>query len=419
MTSRRWLGRPQGCALDERTGALRGRSSDVVTLFRTAQADRHLLDELMALPSRERLDQAAHQPLYHRLTLAQLLMLHAQIALFDPEADPTTHAELGVAVALALPRDSEGRGLRAAAMAHWLLGKGLLRARRFQQAEGAFRAIFLFVDDLASEERGLAFAGLAQAREDQGDLDGAGACWLESAVLFSAIGSTLPTAACHAQRAFQSFESGDFPRAVTRLDTALRLLEAAVAPSLTIRAHLALAEARAAMGDHRGAQFMLDRARTLYELPAPPFEGIERRWREARIAWASGQHSVAQQALAGVRNELLRCGSLEEAARSTLDLLLLHRGGDRTAAVGELLAPLLYALAPDAGAAAALESLMQRAIEQPGEAYTVAVALRRLLGQIPLHGRSRPPRITASRLLVDRLLRGLAEHEDPLGASQL
>jgi hypothetical protein len=412
MTSQRWLGPPQECALD----AHRDSPSDLTAFFHAAQHDGRLVQELMILSLPERLAQVVHTPRYHRLTLAQLFVIRAQIALFDQNADPTSDAELGAAIATGLPTDHKEHGCRTAALAYWLLGKGRLRAGRLRQAEDAFRSILVFVRERPSEEFGLACAGLAQAREDQGDLDGAGAFWLESAVLFSAIGSAWPTAACHAQRAFGSFESGDFPQAVLRLSAALCLLDAGDAPSLTARVHLALAEARAGLGDQEGAQIQLERARKLYGLPTTPSESIERRWREARIASASGQHAVAGTLLDQVRTNLLRHGSAEEAARCTADLLLLRRRANQPLALDELVAAVVGAFAMDGPSAAALRSLLHLAAEQPLPAYPVAASIRRRLRQIPLPD-SRPHFLVQSRMLADRLLCRLPEHADPVGAA--
>ena len=104
------------------------------------------------------------------------------------------------------------------------------------------------------------------------------------------------------------------------MQRALRLLDdAAFAPSLAARLHLALAERAALTGTSGLVRRHLRRARRLYRLASSPSENLERTWRDARIAAAAERHAEAEPLFDRVRLELLAAGSLEEAASITLD----------------------------------------------------------------------------------------------------
>jgi hypothetical protein len=154
------------------------------------------------------------------------------------------------------------------------------------------------------------------------------------------------------------------------------LIDAAFAPSLTARVRLAMAEVEVGLGDPGGAREQVERARKLYALAPAPAEAIERSWREGRIAAASRQDGEAERLLGAARVALLRGGGLGEAARVTLDQVLLRIGGGAGAgaAVAELTAP-LAAVFPGAGErwAAAMAATARLAVERPEASYGCAL----------------------------------------------
>jgi hypothetical protein len=109
-------------------------------LLATARQDRELARQLMAMPAGERIEAALGDARFQRPTLARMLALATESTLDDPAGDPRPLAELGAAIAAALPRDPGGTAQRAAAWAYWLLGKVLLREAQWQLAETAFSA---------------------------------------------------------------------------------------------------------------------------------------------------------------------------------------------------------------------------------------------------------------------------------------
>ena len=387
-------------------------------LLATAWEDRELARELMEMPALERIDAALHEPRFHRDTLARLLALEAESALDDPARNPCPVAELAAAIASCLPRDAQGKARRAAAWAYWLLGKALLGASQWRLAEGAFEGMCAFIPrGERSEEEALACAGLAQVREDTGNVDAAAALYLRAAWLFAKLGSAAPAAASQAQLGLLLHESGDLVNATLPLRGALGLLDPAFAPSLAARLWLALAQIQAMLGDTAAAE-SLRRAQALYPLAPSPEEAIARRWHEAKIALAAGEDAVAEARLDRVRRALLARGSLLEAARSTFEQLLLTIDGQRFDAARELVAA-LAAAAPGGGEpwAGAMADLVRLAADQPGASYQAGLDLKRRLRHAPPIGADRAPLLRSSRHLADRLLRQQGELEAPVGAA--
>jgi hypothetical protein len=242
--------------------------------------------ELLSMEPLARIEAAIHDPRYHRYSLVQLLAIQAEAALDDPAGDPRPVAELGAALAAAVPRDGQGKVRRAAAWAWWLLGKALLAASQLRLAAKVFEGMYPFLPREPSEEAALCAVGLAQVWEDSGNVEVAAAQYLLAAYRYTQLEETLPAAACQAQLGFLRYDNGDLEGAAPPLRTALALLDPAFAPSLAARIGLALAEIETTLDDAAAAATSLDLARRLYRL-APSFtEGIERTWREARIAAA-------------------------------------------------------------------------------------------------------------------------------------
>jgi tetratricopeptide (TPR) repeat protein len=269
-----------------------------------------------------------------------------------------------------------------------------------------------------SEEAALAAVGLAQVREGTGSIEAAAALYLRAAYGYAQLGAGFPAAACRAQLGMVLQASGDLLNAAREMHAALAGMDAAFAPSLAARLWLALAEIEATVGDDDAAGDCLRQARTLYPLASTPAEGIERTWREARIAAATGDGAAADVLLDGVRRELLARGSLVEAARSTWEQLLVRTEGRRWEAAGELAAALAGAF-PGAGEALAAEmaALARLAAEEPQAFYKESLKFGWRLRHQPLGCLEQPRLLTPTRQLADRLLRRRGELEDPIGAA--
>jgi hypothetical protein len=392
-----------------------------VALLAAAETDAELAASLMALPRMERQAVALHDPCFRRRTLAKLLLLRAESELFDPGVDPLPTAELAAAVASAVSQDAGGDRWRPAALAYWLLGKARLAAREWHLAEQCFQSMSaVTLDSGPSEERALAAVGRAQLAADRRDVDGATEQFLDAAYGFALLGSAQSTAACKAELGLFLLDAGDLINARRSLGVAIAFLDAAAAPSLAARLHLALAEVAMTLDERALASGELARAQALYPLApdgAAGPEALERRWREGRIAAAACDGARAAVLLDEVRRELLVRGSLPEAARCTFDQLLLRIDARDPSDVGNLTGALAQAF-PGQGEAWAEEMarVARLAAHQPGAVYAPCWELRRRLRQEVFPEPARPSLLIPARRLTDRVLRRRGELEDPIGA---
>ncbi|HEY6321897.1 MAG TPA: hypothetical protein VJA16_10095, partial [Thermoanaerobaculia bacterium] len=271
-----------------------------------------------------------------------------------------------------------------------------------------------------SEERALAAVGRAQLAADRRDVDGATERFLEAAYGFALMGSAQSTAACKAELGLYLLDAGDLINARLSLGVAIAFLEAAAAPSLAARLHLALAETAVALGKQALASEELVRAQALYPLApdgAAGPEALERRWREGRIAAAAGDGAQAAGLFDEVRRVLLVQGCLAEAARCTFDELLLRIDTRRSRDVGDLTGALAEAF-PGEGERWAEEMawLARLAADKPEAVYAPCWELRDRLRLALFVDPARPPLLLPARRLTDRVLRGRGELADPIGA---
>jgi len=395
--------------------------TSAVALVAAAETDAELAASLMALPRVERQAVALHHRRFRRSTLAKLLLLRAESELFDPGVDPLPTAELAAAVASAVSQDAGGESWQAAALACWLLGKAQLAAREWQLAEESFRGMSAVVPDSGpSEERALAAVGRAQLAADRRDVDGATEQFLVAAYGFALLGSAQSTAACQAELGLFLLDAGDLISARLSLGAAIALLDAAAAPSVAARLHLALGEVAMALNEQARGSEELARAQALYPLApdgAAGPEALERRWREGRIAAAACDGARAAALLDEVRRELLARGSLAEAARCTFDQVLLRIDAGDSRDVGDLTGALAQAFPGQGeGWAEEMARVARLAADQPEAVYAPCWELRRRLRQEVFPEPGRPPLLRAARLLTDRVLRRRGELEEPIGA---
>jgi len=390
-------------------------------LLAAAETDAELAAQLMAVPPMERQAVALHDPRFRRPTLSKLLLLRAESELFDPAVDPLPAAQLAAAVASAVSQAAGGESWQAAALAHWLLGKAQLGAREWQLAEQSFLRMSAVVPDSGpSEESALAAVGRAQLAADRRDVDRATGAFLEAAYGFALLGSVQSTAACQAELGLFLLDAGDLINARLSLGLAIGFLDAAAAPSLAARLHLALAEVATALNERARASEELARAQALYPLApdaASGPEALERRWREGRIAAAACDGVRAAALLDEVRRELLVRGSLPEAARCTFDGVLLRIDAGDSSDVGDLTGALAEAFPGQGeGWAEEMARVARLAADQPESVYAPCWELRRRLREEVLPEPGRPPLLRAARLLTDRVLRRRGELEDAIGA---
>ncbi len=269
----------------------------------------------MRLPRGLRQQAVRRDPVFQRETLARLFAYRAESALLEGVPDLEA-AEMAAAVALALDAEPGTAAGRTAALACWLLGKCHLHDERWLAAEESFAAMAAFVPPGASGERGLAAAGLAQVRVDQGARDEAVALFTQAVQQFCQLEDAEPAAACRAQAGILLQENADYAQARPQLRAALEAIDLAAWPSLAARLLLSLAICEAALGSRDAARERLYEARLLYDLPAAPGEDLERAWLEAGLALASGQALEALGCLTGVRGlGLAQDGSLADAAQ--------------------------------------------------------------------------------------------------------
>ena len=401
-------------------GLREARFGDADELLAAAREDAELVRQLMAMPALERIEPALGDVRFHRPTLARMLALQAESALGDPACDPRPVAELGAAIAGTLARDPGAEAQRTAAWAYWLLGKAMLRASQWRLADDAFQSISAFIPrpSLASEAEAFACLGFAQLHEDLGHEQQAGALYLRAAYLHAKRGDRLREAACQAQLGLLLHRSGDLESAARPLRAALRLFDAAFAPSLATRLRLTLAGIETVFEHRAAASDELRRARALYPLAPSPAEEIERSWAEARIAAAEGENDKAEALFERVRRALLDRGSFAEAAQCSCEQLLIQVESRRFDAAGQLAVDLARVFPPEGEPwAPELAALARLAVEEPGARYPASYELRRRLRRPELAFSGRLALIAPARSLADRLFCGCGELEDPIGAA--
>jgi hypothetical protein len=400
-----------------------GGAAPMADLLARAQEAAALAKALMAMPRVDRLQAARQEARFHRRTLLTLFNLEAESALLQPRGRDVGEEEAEAATVLAarLPRDPRGRVGRAGALAHWLLGKARLHRGDLAGAVQSFVEIVAFLDDPEEpcEEKALAAAGWAQVDQQVGAWDEAVAHFQQAAFAFAHAGATLPTAACLAEIGFILLTTNDLLLARRNLERAWKLLDSALAPTVAARIALSCAEIEVRLaGD--AESLWLQRAHSLYPLPAQPFEELARAWTEGRIATAAGRYGEAELLLQSVRPQLLAQGSLSEAVRISCDHLTLRLEAAQPLQVDALADALDKAFPHNDGApwAGALLDLAKTAAARGRDAYYTAVQLlvERLSALAPVAGR--PDLLPSLRVLTDRLLRHHGEFEDPIGAAR-
>jgi hypothetical protein len=195
------------------------------------------------------------------------------------------------------------------------------RQGRLAEAEAVYEEALapLSTEPALSRPRASLLAALAQLRWSQARRDEAAALFAAAAWTFVRVDEIQADAACRVQAGLVLLEDGNHQRAQPLLELGWGALDAERAPALAARAAYALAYCRAAQQP---------RARVAGILRGAAAAGLgvgeetSRAWWLGQIATCKRRHRQAAALLDAARRRLLTRGSLGEAARSSLDLLL-------------------------------------------------------------------------------------------------
>jgi hypothetical protein len=397
-----------------------------------AEAASRSADELAAMPAGDALRAIAADARFRDPVAATALLLKAEDALDDP-ARSAQLGEAAFAILSAQDSDPRGRNFSKLCRALWMIVRGARLERRLEAAEDVFRRglPFLGAAPAVSEGRATLLAGVAQLRWAERRLDEAAAVFVQAARMFGELGERQEEAACRAQAGCVLVEQLDPWRAQAELAVCHLLIDAELAPALAVRVALMLAWCLAAVGRFELAGERLRAARKLYGRAPGAGEEVFRDWWEARIAalggageagGTEGRAAAAGKAdgmLDAVRRRLFAEGSVAEAARCSLDLLVLRVEAGRLDAVSELGPDMLreFQNLPAAFRPAEMIDLLAFLAAEGSARYEPALAAtRHYLAGLRPHPKDRQDVMLEVQVLADRLLvaarpehRGLAD----------
>ncbi len=380
-----------------------------------AAADRagRLARRLLAAPRAERLGMIAIDAAYRQPELARLLALGAEERLDAAPPAAEEHAELALAVSLALAArpSAADQDRRLRGFCRWLLAKAQLRADRLEAAEASFAVIRRDLEGVAAAgERALAAAGLAQLRWQQRRAPEAWPLFTAAAHAPRDSGDAAAVGGCRSLSGFLLLAAGEPMLARIELRAAHTALGRSSAPSLAVLVCLAVAHCEAALGGTAAPDF-LDLARdAASSLPPEPTLGA---WWTAVL----GRDLSETELLASWR-QAVACGDHGAAARAALEQAVRSISRHEGCSVGALAAPLAALGAEAAIWSKEIAALVPLAAARP-EAYPRAarelalrLAARTIVG---LGAQELPWRLCD---LVDRLLLQRREGEQPIGAAR-
>jgi hypothetical protein len=395
----------------------RAATGEIGTIFaRSAAAMQHAID-LAAMTAEEAGAAIAAQPELRDPLVATSLLFAAEGALEDP-AQEERLGKAAFRILEAQDPDLEGRTLSKLCRAAWAMVRGARVQGRTRQAEDAFRRTlpFLALAPPVSEGRAALLAGVAQLRWRERRLDESAALFSLAARIFGGLGERQGEAACRCQAGCVLLEQMDIWRARAELALAHVHLDAGMAPALAARAALMLAWCNFAVGRPQEGRERLRAARGLYVRAPGAGEEAFRSWWEARIAafdrpgQAGEKAAPSRQAdplLESVRRRLFAEGSIAEAARCTLDLLVLRVEAGELDAISDLGPEVLlhFQNRPMAFRCAAMIDLLAHFATQRSERFQLSLAPTRhyLLG-LRTRPPDRPDLIADIQLLADQLL---------------
>jgi hypothetical protein len=346
------------------------------------------------------------------LAAAAALVTRAE-ALFD---EPVRAEQLGAAAAAMLETagdDPDGRTFALLFRAFAVILRCRRAQRRFDEGDEIVRQAlpYLCAAPPVSVDRATLLAGVAQLRGAQRRLDEAAGLFVHAARMFGQAGSRQGEAACRAQAGMMLVGQPDPRPARFELARAFVAMDAALAPALAARVGVALAWCELALGRTPQAREVLHAARALYEHAPGVGEELFRAWWEARIAALDGAGD-ADARLDAVHRRLAGEGSIGEAARCTLDLLVGRVEAGRLDGIGDLGPELLHAFHRSAALrpASMIDLLACLALQRSSRYRSALGAIRHYLAGLRPYPGERPDLIPGIEVLADRLLLA-ARHE--------
>jgi hypothetical protein len=307
------------------------------------------------LPDRARAPQASSRP---SAGVAALLAAAEQLA------DPARGEELAVRALETVATDKslgfeEALALRLGALSLLMLFR--LRQGRLAQAETTYEEALsaLEAEEALSGLRASLLAGLGQLRWTQLRRDEAAALLAAAGWIFQFVRENQAAAACHLQAGFALLEEVDPARARAHFVIGGSALDGERAPALMTRALYGSAYCRAALDSPAQAPETPARDRPADDPDPDAGEEAFRRWWEGKISTCQHDYHAADGELETARRRLLAAGSLAEAARCSLDLLVVrlaarYGGSGQAAGLGEAL---IEAFGPEPAVARCAERL--------------------------------------------------------------
>lgn len=298
--------------------------------------------ELMATPAGERAQAVKRLEKLRQPLVARRILEQGRALLARDVREAEEMARLGLAVAAACAdRPAGPSGIRIddlKAHACSLLGDALRRRRLWREAEEAFQAAASYLTGpLSSDERAVYCRRLALLRLEQGRFDEASGLLARAAGLFSDHGMLEAEADCWTVLGLLLLEEGEPEEALEPLGNAADKVSLDRSPRQAVQAGLALALAKAELGQVTSARRLVERCRTRYGR-IDDLEALLRvSWLEGRVASALGERARAVEILREVRQRFLERGSLLDAALATFDLALLLAEGERNTEIPELM----------------------------------------------------------------------------------
>jgi len=350
-----------------------------------------------------------------RVAPAAALVARAEALVDDP-----LRAEQLAAAATALLKTADDDPQGATFALLFRAFAAILRSRRLQrrgqEAEEVVQQVlpYLCVAPPVSAERATLLAAVAQVRRAQRRLDEAAGLFVHAGRMFGQAGFRQGEAVCRAQAGMGLVGQPDPRPARFELARAFVAIDAGLAPALAARVGVVLAWCELASGRPARSRAVLHRAQALYERAPGAGEEVFRAWWEARIAALGDDAGEAAARLDAVRRRLTAAGSIAEAARCTLDLLVARTGAGRLDGIGDLGPQLLNAFEcrPLALRPAMMIDLLAFYAQEPSSRFRSALGpVRHYLDGLPAHRGERPDLIPALEDLADRLL--LAARHEP------
>jgi hypothetical protein len=337
----------------------------------------------------------------------------ALLAAAEQLADPARGEELAVRALATVATGTdlgfeEALALRLGALSLLMLFR--LRQGRLAQAETTYEEALsaLEAEPALSGLRASLLAGLGQLRWTQLRRDEAAALLAAAGWIFQFVRENQAGAACHVQAGFALLEEVDPARARAHFVIGGSALDGERAPALMTRALYGSAYCRAALDLPARAPEAPARDRPADDPDEDAGEEAFRCWWEGKISTCKHDYHAADRELETARRRLLAAGSLAEAARCSLDLLVVrlaarYRGSGQAAGLGDAL---IEAFGPEPAVARCAERLESAARLAAGGSPRLEAdlwSMRSSFARLPPN-QCRPDLIRSVQSLADPLL---------------